>query len=102
MSEIPNIQLIGAKVLSEDEKESVYSIATEYYAKIYKKMRDMSALVVHIKTSEKQVKSKLYEIKSRAVSPSSVVESREESRELPQAVADSFEKIMHEIDHKKK
>ena len=102
MSEIPNVQLIGAKILSVDEKEEVYSIANEYYPKIYRKLKDMTALVVHFKASEKKVKSRLYEIKSRAVSPSAVVESKEESRELPQAVSDSFEKILKEIEHRNK
>jgi hypothetical protein len=69
------IHVIGIDKLSEDQIETANTLANEYYEKLQRGMKNITSLIIHVKTYDDQGGKKRYAINSRVSSPSHHFES---------------------------
>lgn len=94
------LQITGLDSLNDFEKATLNKLANEYYPKIQRAIKNITSLVVHIKSESKGGKRKRYIVKIRAIAPTRVFESSAEKWDLAMALHKSFEEILHEIEHR--
>lgn len=100
------IQFIGVKELSPEEQTIVNTLSTEYYQKIKRSLKNLTSLVVHIKSYEKsgkEEKKKKYSVHIRAIAPTHMIESKRAADwDLARTLHKSFKNVEHEIEHRLK
>ncbi|MDO8660754.1 MAG: hypothetical protein Q7K43_02600 [Candidatus Woesearchaeota archaeon] len=96
------IQYIGTKDFSAEERVTVQQISEEQYAKIKRLHKHIDGMTVHIKSTEKPGAKKRYDIHTRlAVIGKEHIESCASSDyDLRLALHKSFEDIEHQVEHK--
>lgn len=95
------IQFIGVNELSEDEQLIVNTLATEYYGKIKRALKNLTSMAVHVKTYKKEGAKKKFSINIRAIAPTGIFESKMAADwDLARTLHKAFKNIEHEIEHK--
>jgi len=96
------IQFIGVHDLETDEQVEVNKLATEYYEKIKRQLKNILGLKVHIKVYEKEGARKKFSIHLQTRSPTFTFESSKAADfELAKALHKAFQDLQHQIQHQK-
>ncbi|MBW2972429.1 HPF/RaiA family ribosome-associated protein [Candidatus Woesearchaeota archaeon] len=97
------IEFKGLKELDDVDQRMAQTLAKEYYGKIQRELRNITSLVVHIKTDAKEGHRHRYEVTVRAVAPTRIFESRhgkeKEGWDLASALHGAFKNLEREIQH---
>ncbi len=95
------IQFVGVSELSAEEQSIVNTITTEYFAKIKRKLHNITNMIVHIKCYEKEGGRKKYSMHIKVSAPTHMFDSSDaDDWELPRALHKAFEDIEHQIQHR--
>jgi len=70
------IKIIGIKELNEEEIDIVNRLVKEYYNKIQRAIKNITSLVMHVKTYSITGKRKHYEINVKGIVPTKTFDSR--------------------------
>lgn len=96
------IQFVGVHDLDTEEQLEVNKLATEYYEKLKRQIKNILGLKVHIKTYEKEGARKKYTIHLQTRSPTFSFESTKAADfELARALHKAFQDLQHQIQHQK-
>jgi len=96
------IQFVGVHDLETYEQIEVNKLATEYYEKLKRQLKNILGLKVHIKTYDKEGTRKKYSIHLQTRSPTETFESSKAADfELAKALHKAFQDLQHIIQHKK-
>jgi len=97
------IQFIGLNELEEVDQEMVQTLATEYYDKIQRELKNVTSLVIHIKSSAKEGHRHRYEVTVRAEAPTKIFESSKGKQttdwDLASALHHAFKSVVTQIQH---
>ena len=94
------IQFIGIKQLEPMEQETVQRLATEYFEKIKRTLKNKVKLKIHIKKYEQEGKQKKYSIHMQAAAPAGVLNvDREDGFDLARVMHKAFENMRQVIEH---
>ncbi len=92
------IQFIGVNQLEPEEQQTVNDLATEYYGKLKRTIKNLSSLVVHVKTYAKEGKRKKFSIHTRLISSTHIFESTKTADwDLARTLHKSFKDLENEI-----
>lgn len=95
------IQFVGVSKLSPEDQLVVNQLATEYYPKIKRSLKNVTNLVVHIKEYSKTGDRHKYSLHVRALAPTQVFESSKSSDwDLARALHKAFKDVERQIQHK--
>lgn len=95
------IQLVGVNKLPAEEQAVVQEITTSEYEKVKRDMHNLTDLVVHVKTYEKDGGRKKYSLHVRVNAPSVMFESsRSDDWDLRRAMHKAFEDVKNQVKHK--
>lgn len=96
------IQFIGVHDLDTSEQLEVNKLATEYYEKLKRQIKNILGLKVHIKTHENEGNRKKFSIHLQTRSPTFTFESTKAADfELAKALHKAFQDLEHQIQHQK-
>lgn len=96
------IQFIGIHDLETEEQVEVNKLATEYYEKIKRQLKNILGLKVHVKLYEKDGSRKKYSIHIQTRAPTFTFESSKVADfELSRALHKAFQDVQHQIQHQK-
>jgi protein-tyrosine phosphatase len=97
------IQFIGLNELDEVDQDMVQTLTTEYYDKIQRELKNLTSLVVHIKSAEKEGHRHRYDVTVRAEAPTRIFESSKSPQaacwDLASALHNAFKNLEREITH---
>jgi ribosome-associated translation inhibitor RaiA len=93
------IQFIGLNALEDVDQQMVQTLTTEYYDKIQRELKNLTSLVIHIKTAAKEGHRHRYEVTVRAIAPTRVFESSSEDWDLATSLHKTFKDLEREIQH---
>jgi len=96
------IQVIGTHLLDDFEKATANRLVNEYYQKIFRELKNITEVTVHIKAWTKGGKRKKYDIRIRAIAPTRIFEAQESDWDLARALHKVFNNVEREIQHKLK
>ena len=94
------IKIIGIKELDDSEVGTVNRLAKEYYGKIQRAIKNVTSVVMHVKTYNVTGKRKQYEIKVKVMAPTKSFDSKAADWELAKALHLAFNKIERMIEHR--
>jgi len=94
------IKIIGIKELDDSEVGTVNRLAKEYYGKIQRAIKNVTSVVMHVKTYNVTGKRKQYEIKVKVMAPTKSFDSKAVDWELAKALHLAFNKIERMIEHR--
>ena len=95
------IQIIGIKDLDEMEVETINRLANRYYGKVQREIKNITSLVVHIKSINKEGRQKIYSVHVKVIAPTKVFAStKTEDWNLEKALHGSFRNIIREMQHR--
>ncbi len=94
------IKIIGIKELNDNEVETVNRLAKEYYNKIQRAIKNITSLVIHVKTYNITGKRKQYEINVKVVAPTKSFDSKAVEWDLAKALHMALGKVERMIEHK--
>ena len=91
---------MGIKDLDEMEIESVNRLANRYYGKIQREINNVTSLVIHIKSYEKQGREKKYSVHVKVMAPTRIfVSTKTSDWDFEKALHKSFRDVIREIQH---
>ena len=94
------IQIIGIKELDDMEIDSVNRLANRYFVKIYREIKKVESLIIHIKCYEKEGKQKKYSVHVKLIAPTRIFASTKvHDWNLEKALHASFRDIIKELHH---
>ena len=97
------IRFIGLNELEQVDQDMVQTLSTEYYAKIQRELKNITSLVIHIKTHKKEGHRHQYEVTVKAVAPTRIFESSKGPEavqwDLASALHNSFKNLERQIQH---
>lgn len=98
-----HIQFIGLNELEDVDQQMVQTLATEYYGKIQRELKNLTSVVIHIKDYGKGGHRQKYSVHVRVIAPTKVFESSK-SRDaahwdIASAIHSAFKNIEREIQH---
>lgn len=73
------IQYVGAQKLDAAKKRTLDKLSAEYHRKIKRALNNITTLIIHIKTYEKEGKAVKYSIHVKAVAPTVIFTSTKAS-----------------------
>lgn len=94
------IKISGIKELDDKEVETVNRLAREYYSKIQRAIKNITSLVIHVKTYNITGKRKQYEINVKVIAPTRSFDSKAVEWELAKALHMAFNDIQRMIEHR--
>jgi len=94
------IKIIGIKELDDNEIETVNRLAKEYYSKIQRAIKNITSIVMHVKTYNITGKRKQYEINVKVVAPTKTFDSKATEWELAKALHMALGKVERMIEHR--
>jgi len=94
------IQVIGTELLNDGEKDTANKLANEYYKKIFRELKNVTSITVHIKAHTKGGKRKKFDLRVKAIAPTSIFEAQESDWDLARTFHKVFRNIKREIEHK--
>ena len=87
------IKIVGIKELDDKEIETVNRLAREYYNKIQRAIKNITSLVIHVKTYNITGKRKQYEINVKVIAPTKTFDSKAAEWDLARALHMAFNDI---------
>lgn len=94
------IQVIGTNLLNDDEKDIANKLANEYYKKIFRDLKNVTSITVHIKAHTKGGKRKKFDLRVKVIAPTRIFEAQESDWDLARTFHKVFRNIKREIEHK--
>ena len=94
------IKIIGIKELNDNEIEIVNRLAKEYYNKIQRAIKNITSIVIHVKTYNVTGKRKQYEINIKVVAPTKTFDSKAVEWDFAKALHTAFNKVERMIEHR--
>ena len=94
------IKIIGIKELDDKEVEIANRLAKEYYNKIQRAIKNVTSIVMHVKTYSVTGKRKQYEIKVKVVAPTRTFDSKAIEWNLAKALHMALGKVERMIEHR--
>ncbi|MBA3064036.1 hypothetical protein FP803_01220 [Candidatus Woesearchaeota archaeon] len=94
------IKIIGIKELDDSEVGTVNRLAKEYYSKIQRAIKNITSLVIHVKSYEKTGNRKKYSVSLKVVAPTRTFDSKAAEWELAKALHLAFNKVERMIEHR--
>ena len=94
------IKIIGIKELNDNEVETVNRLAKEYYSKVQRAIKNITSIVMHVKTYNVTGKRKQYEINVKVVAPTKTFDSKAVEWDLTKALHMAFGKVERMIEHR--
>ena len=94
------IKIIGIKELNDNEVEIINRLAKEYYRKIERAIKNITSIVIHLKTYNITGKRKQYEINVKIVAPTKSFDSKAAEWDLAKALHIAFNKVERMIEHR--
>ncbi len=94
------IKIIGIKELDDKEVKTVNRLAKEYYNKIQRAIKNITSIVMHVKTYNVTGKRKQYEINVKVMAPTKSFDSKATDWELAKALHMAFNKVERMIEHR--
>ncbi len=94
------IKIIGIKELDDSEVDTVNRLAKEYYSKIQRAIKNITSLVIHLKTYNVTGKRKQYEINIKVVAPTKTFDSKAVEWDFAKALHTAFNKVERMIEHR--
>ena len=94
------IQIIGIDEVEEEKQELVTELVNGYYQKIFRKLKNITSMVVHIKQHTKGGKAKKADIRVKVLAPTKIFESQESDWDLARALHKALKNMEREIEHK--
>jgi hypothetical protein len=97
------IQFIGLNKLEKVDQDMVQKLATEYYGKIQRELKNLTSLVIHIKDYGKGGHRQKYSVHIRAVAPTRIFESAKGKQaadwDLASSLHGAFKNLERQIQH---
>ena len=94
------IQFIGLNELEKVDQDMVKTLVNQYYPKIQRSLKNVTSLVIHIKTYKKEGHRHKYSLHLRAIAPTKIFESSKAADwDLASSIHKSFKDILREIEH---
>ena len=94
-----DIEYKGISGLEPEDRDMIKGLAEEYYPKIQRELKNVTKLVVHIKSSSKGGHRIRYHINVRAEAPTRIFESSSEEWDLAKGLHEAFKEVKREIQH---
>ncbi len=94
------IKIIGIKELNDNEIEIVNRLAKEYYNKIQRAIKNITSIVIHVKTYNVIGKRKQYEINVKIVAPTKTFDSKAVEWDFAKALHMALGKVERMIEHR--
>jgi len=94
------IQVIGIDLLDDMEKAIANKLVNEYYQKIFRELKNVTDVTVHIKAHSKGGKRKKFDIRIKAIAPTRIFEAQESDWDLARTLHRVFRNMEREIQHK--
>lgn len=94
------IQVIGIELLDDMEKAVTNKLVNEYYQKIFRELKNVTDVTVHIKAHSKGGKRKKFDIRIKAIAPTRIFEAQESDWDLARTLHMVFKNMEREIQHK--
>jgi len=94
------IKIVGIKELDDKEVKTVNRLAKEYYGKIQRAIKNITSLVIHVKTYNITGKRKKYAITVKVMAPTKSFDSKAAEWKLAKALHMAFNKIERMIEHR--
>ncbi len=97
-----DIKYIGINLLDGSEKEILDNLSAEYYDKIKRSIRNITSLVIHIKThrDKPDKKTKVYSVHMRAVAPTKIFESSAHDWDFARTLHMAFQEMEKVVQHR--
>lgn len=95
-----DIEIIGIKLLNEEEKKIGNTLLEEYHKKIQRLIKNPLLLKVHIKEYDKDGKKSKYSINTEAVFAGKMIESSSWDYDFARAIHKGMKKIENEMEKK--
>ena len=94
------IQIIGIKDLDDMEIDAVNRLANRYYPRIYREFKNITSLVIHVKSYKKQGRERKYDIHVKAIAPTRIfVSTKGVDWDINRALHKAFRDIIHRLHH---
>ncbi len=95
------IQYIGVSELKPEEQQTVNSLATEYYQKLKRTIKNFTSITVHIKTHSKGGGREKFSVHLKLVAPTRIFESTKAvDWDLARTLHKAFNDLENEIKDK--
>ena len=94
------IEIIGIKELDDKEIKTVNRLAREYYGKIQRAIKNITSLVIDVKSYEKTGNRKKYSVSLKVVAPTRTFDSKAAEWKLAKALHIVFNKVERMIEHR--
>lgn len=96
------IQYVGVSDLNEEERAAVNRVTTEGYEKVKRDLQNLTNLLVHIKTYNKEGDRKKYSVHLRVDAPTKInlASSRSDDWEIAAAMHKAFDDVRAQIRHR--
>ncbi len=94
------IKIIGIKDLDEKEVKTINRLAKEYYSKIQRAVKNITSILMHVKSYEKIGNRKKYSVSLKVVAPTRTFDSKAIDWELAKALHMAFNKVEKMIEHR--
>ncbi|MBD3313585.1 hypothetical protein GF345_04025 [Candidatus Woesearchaeota archaeon] len=91
------IQYKGVNDLSEQEKDTVEKLSSEYYEKIIRELQNLTSVELHVKTHDTDGKQKRFEIMAKVSAPTRIFEASYEDWDLARTLHKVFQKLENQI-----
>lgn len=95
------IQFVGLNELSDEDKEVVNRLSTEYHEKLKRLVKNLTSLIVHIKCYKTEGKKKKYSLHLRCVIPGKIFESDKKAHgwQLEPVMKKGFDSLIRKVEH---
>ncbi len=95
------IKFIGLDEVTEQEKEALNQLSTEYFPKIKRATHNATTMEIHVKAHEKEGNRRKWSIHAKALSPGhTFISNKAIDWDFKRAVHKAFNDILFQIDHK--
>ena len=95
------IQFIGLNELEDVDQQMVQTLATEYYDKIQRELRNITSFVIHIKTYKKEGHRHKYSVHVKVIAPTRIFDSSKSPEtatwDLASATHNAFKNMERQI-----
>ncbi len=94
------IQIIGIKDLDDMEVDAVNRLANRYFTRIYREIKKIRSLAIHIKSYDKEGRQRKYSVHVKLIAPTRIfVSTKADDWNLEKALHESFRDIIRQLQH---
>lgn len=94
------IQVVGIEILDEQERGITNKLVNEYYQKIFRELKNITSVTVHLKAHTKGGKQRKFDIRVKAIAPTRIFEAQESDWDLARTLHRVFKNVERQIQHK--